>query len=275
MDGWKKVSFWLEVFDLLNLLHKDWQNNMQAGKQAHEQHVFLFFMTRIKKINKIKFIKHTNCSSFISTPGLISELQSKQGHSELLIQAHTSTVYWVSHRDAKYWMAGHWGAVRLFLLSWLLPSSIRNQAINQKHRHVTCCKKESRANHRYLCDLTSYILDLQIFFAMKCTHAQQKIQIKTKQNKTTTGLREKRMRGRSKDKDGAAEQQSSRKGKESRRESHISCYAARLQNDPTDNCGRWTSSMSLSLISKHHPYCARLPRPLTQSQCPCRRQTPH
>lgn len=71
------------------------------------------------------------------------------------------------------------------------------------------------------------------------------------------------------------EQQSSRKGKESRRESHISCYAARLQNDPTDNCGRWTSSMSLSLISKHHPYCARLPRPLTQSQCPCRRQTPH
>lgn len=49
MDGWKKVSFWLEVFDLLNLLHKDWQNNMQAGKQAHEQHVFLFFMTRIKK----------------------------------------------------------------------------------------------------------------------------------------------------------------------------------------------------------------------------------
>lgn len=81
-------------------------------------------------------------------------------------------------------MAGHWGAVRLFLLSWLLPSSIRNQAINQKHRHVTCCKKESRANHRYLCDLTSYILDLQIFFAMKCTHAQQKIQIKSKQNKT-------------------------------------------------------------------------------------------
>lgn len=209
---------------------------MQAGKQAHEQHVFLFFMTRIKKINKIKFIKHTNCSSFISTPGLISELQSKEGHSELLIQAHTSTVYWVSHRDAKYWMAGHWGAVRLFLLSWLLPSSIRHQAINQKHRHVTGCKKESRANHRYLCDLTSYILDLQIFFAMKCTHAQQKIQIKSKQNKT----KQQQDSGRKEWGDEVkikTEQQSSRKGKESRRESHISCYAARLQNDPTDNCG--------------------------------------
>lgn len=171
-------------------------------------------------------------------------------------------------------MAGHWGAVRLFLLSWLLPSSIRNQAINQKHRHVTCCKKESRANHRYLCDLTSYILDLQIFFAMKCTHAQQKIQIKSKQNKT----KQQQDSGRKEWGDEVkikTEQQSSRKGKESRRESHISCYAARLQNDPTDNCGRWTSSMSLSLISKHHPYCARLPRPLTQSQCPCRRQTPH
>lgn len=37
-------------------------------------------------------------------------------------------------------------------------------------------------------------------------------QIKTKQNKTTTGLREKRMRGRSKDKDGAAEQQERKAG---------------------------------------------------------------
>lgn len=171
-------------------------------------------------------------------------------------------------------MAGHWGAVRLFLLSWLLPSSIRNQAINQKHRHVTCCKKESRANHRYLCDLTSYILDLQIFFAMKCTHAQQKIQIKTKQNKTTTGLREKRMRGRSKDKDGAAEQQE-RKGKPERKSYFLLCCKTSEWSNWQLWIGRWTSSMSLSLISKHHPYCARLPQPLTQSQCPCRRQTPH
>lgn len=171
-------------------------------------------------------------------------------------------------------MAGHWGAVRLFLLSWLLPSSIRHQAINQKHRHVTGCKKESRANHRYLCDLTSYILDLQIFFAMKCTHAQQKIQIKSKQNKTTTGLREKRMRGRSKDKDGAAEQQE-RKGKPERKSYFLLCCKTSEWSNWQLWIGRWTSSMSLSLISKHHPYCARLPRPLTQSQCPCRRQTPH
>lgn len=105
------------------------------------------------------------------------------------------------------------------------------------------------------------------------TDAQQKIQIK--QNKTTTGLREKIMRGRSKDKDRTAEQQSSRKGKPERKSYFLLCCKTSEWSNWQLWIGRWTSSMALSLISKHHPYCARLPRPLTQSQCPCRRQTPH
>lgn len=103
------------------------------------------------------------------------------------------------------------------------------------------------------------------------THSKKS---KSKQNKTTTGLREKRMRGRSKDKDGAAEQQE-RKGKPERKSYFLLCCKTSEWSNWQLWIGRWTSSMSLSLISKHHPYCAWLPRPLTQSQCPCRRQTPH
>lgn len=80
------------------------------------------------------------------------------------------------------------------------------------------------------------------------------------------------MRGRSKDKDGAA-------GKE-RKAGEKVIFPAMLQDFRMIQLRTVDRQMdveyvSLSLISKHHPYCARLPRPLTQSQCPCRRQTPH